>query len=134
MRKRLSKERHHAPGRTQQGRPAVARLRREVATLIANGVTDAELQRAREADIEEIRQALTRLGFEDSRTELLGEGALFADDPDAYLKELARGGDVTTDLAQGPPGPGWRARATFSSYRRQGRARTHRDSLLLGAA
>ncbi len=54
----------------------------------------------RGADAEEVRGELTRLGFEESRTTLLGEGTLFADDPDTYLKELAREADVTADLAQ----------------------------------
>jgi len=82
-------------------RPAIeAWLRREVARLLADGVTERELRMAHEAEIASIREQLLVLGWQSSRSELLGEGAIFADDPGAYLLHLERQGAVTPEIAR----------------------------------
>jgi predicted Zn-dependent peptidase len=71
-------------------------LRSELIRINADGVSDAELERARESEVAAIRTELARIGWEESRTELLGEGLVFADDPGAYLQMLSREQAVTS--------------------------------------
>lgn len=85
----------------QTDRPAIETwLRRELARVLADDVTERELELAREVEIIEVREKLTRLGWQNTRSELLGEGVIFADDPGSYLRRLARQADVTPDDAR----------------------------------
>ena len=74
-------------------------LRLALADLVANGVTEPELRRARNAEVADIREQLMALGWQRSRSELLGEGVIFSDDPGAHRRELMRQLTVTPDVA-----------------------------------
>lgn len=65
--------------------------------LLELEVSQDELRTARAEEFESVRSKIEneRLGFIDSRTELLGEGILFAGDPDFYLKRLEKQQDLT---------------------------------------
>ena len=83
-------------------RPGIeAWLRREVTRLLADGVTQRELQAAKDVIVADTRAHMAALGWENSRSELLGEGVIFADDPGAYVLALARVGTVTPAAARG---------------------------------
>ena len=71
-------------------------LQRTLTDVFNHGVTEKELHAARDAEVADIRRQMTALGWQGSRTELLGEGVIFADDPDAYRVLLARQKSVTT--------------------------------------
>ncbi|EZH74108.1 hypothetical protein ATO12_14635 [Aquimarina atlantica] len=60
----------------------------KVTELIKKGVTEAELLNAKQSEISDIKEMQQRLGFQWSRTELLGEGFLFTADPGFYMKRL----------------------------------------------
>lgn len=63
-------------------------LQQEVARLIKAKITKDELERAKQKEIEYIKEMQENLGFQWSRTELLGEGLLFTGQPDFYLTRL----------------------------------------------
>jgi predicted Zn-dependent peptidase len=75
-------------------------MRAALERLIAGGVTADELSRARAARTAAIRDHMAVIGWQGSRTELLGEGAILAGDPGAYVRQLERQGSVTPDLVQ----------------------------------
>ncbi|HEA23316.1 hypothetical protein LCGC14_1093910 [marine sediment metagenome] len=56
--------------------------------LVNNGVTDAELSRAKQKEIFKITTIERNIGFQNSRTELLGESLIFKNDPDFYFLRL----------------------------------------------
>lgn len=60
---------------------ALERLRKQ-------GVTREEMKDAKQALARKLRAMQDQLGFQGSRTELLGEGLLFAEDPNFYLFRL----------------------------------------------
>jgi zinc protease len=62
----------------------------EIDKLISGGIADIELKKALETEIETTREMMAELAFGGSRTELLGEGALFKSDPGFYLKRLSK--------------------------------------------
>jgi hypothetical protein len=89
------------PSEVEADRPVVeAWLRGTLADLLTNGVTLAELRAARDAELVDIREQMAALGWQRSRTELLGEGVIFSDNPDAYRVQLARQESVTPDAAR----------------------------------
>ncbi len=63
-------------------------LRQTIAKIRKNGVSATELKGANARILEETRKMENQLGFIDSRTQLLGEGLLFAGDPSFYFKRL----------------------------------------------
>lgn len=65
-------------------------LRDVVAALVTNGLSNEELDAAREQELASLRDALSRTGWTNSRIDLLGRGLLFEDDPDAYLRFIER--------------------------------------------
>lgn len=58
--------------------------------LVNNGVTDAELSRAKQKNILKISKMEKNIGFQNSRSELLGESLIFKNDPDFYFFRLKR--------------------------------------------
>ncbi|WP_109852256.1 pitrilysin family protein [Aquimarina sp. AU58] len=60
----------------------------KVNEFIETGVTEAELINAKQSEISDIKEMQQRLGFQWSRTELLGESFLFTADPGFYVKRL----------------------------------------------
>ena len=60
----------------------------EIKKLVAQGITEEEIKSARQNEIANILEMKKNLGFQFSRTELLGEGLLFKNDPGFYLKRL----------------------------------------------
>jgi zinc protease len=75
-------------------------LRSQLQRVQREGLTDAELASARDAELASITKELSRLGWEESRTELIGEGVMFADDPMAYARMLQRERSVSTALVR----------------------------------
>ncbi len=63
-------------------------LREEVERLVKSKISKAELASAKQKEVEYIKEMRENLGFQWSRTELLGEGLLFTDQPDFYLTRL----------------------------------------------
>lgn len=63
-------------------------LEKEIKNLIEFGITEIELEKAKQIEIQKIQQMKKNLGFQFSRTELLGEGLLFKNDPDYYFTRL----------------------------------------------
>lgn len=59
-----------------------------VQDLVRNGVTQLELSRAKQKEITKIREMEKNIGFQYSRTELLGESLLFKNDPNFYFIRL----------------------------------------------
>ncbi len=62
-------------------------LKNLVQDLLSQGFTAAELAMAKAQANEDMRGRLDKLGFQSSRTELIGQGLLFMDDPYFYQKE-----------------------------------------------
>ncbi|MCB0280488.1 MAG: insulinase family protein, partial [Calditrichaeota bacterium] len=60
-------------------------LKATVNTILKNGISEAELNAAKHAEYGELREMQKTLGFIGSRTELLGEGLLFSNNPDQFL-------------------------------------------------
>ena len=76
-------------------------LEDEMKRLVENGITDAELEDAKRKEIETVNEMKENLGFQYSRTELLGEGLLFRNDADSYFRRLQRQENVTgSDVVQ----------------------------------
>ena len=67
-----------------------------ITSLIDKGVTNEELQFAHAAIFAEIKEMQQQLGFIGSRTELLGEGLLFANNPNHYLERFKQQSKLTT--------------------------------------
>ena len=67
---------------------AEAWLRRSIMRLTSSPLTQAEITAAREQVLKDTEEMIKKLGFIESRTELVGEGVLFANDPTYYLKRL----------------------------------------------
>lgn len=65
-------------------------LDKEIRDLSSNGVTPSEVERAKQKEVETIQEMQGNLGFQYSRTELLGEGTLFAGDPNHFYRRLRR--------------------------------------------
>ena len=61
-----------------------------VQTVINKGVTKEELDNAKLRAIDNVHGLFRNLGFIESRTELLGEGLFFANDPGYYYKRLQK--------------------------------------------
>ncbi|MET1111753.1 MAG: pitrilysin family protein, partial [Allosphingosinicella sp.] len=72
-----------------------ARLDRIVADLIANGPTEDEVQRVVMSDVAGRIRGLEQVGGFGGKAVALAEGALYADDPDFYKKQLLAYGRVT---------------------------------------
>lgn len=64
--------------------------------VIKKGVSENELKLGKQKAISNIKQMQATLGFISSRTELLGEGLLYANDPGYYLLRLKRQLNLTT--------------------------------------
>lgn len=63
-------------------------LREAIHSIANRGVTENELSQAKQSLIKETAEMRKALGFIGSRTELLGEGLLFRNDPDFFLKRI----------------------------------------------
>ena len=61
-----------------------------VNNIVNNGVPEDELRTVKLEAINEVKEMSNNLGFIGSRTELLGEGELYANNPDYYLQRLRR--------------------------------------------
>ncbi|HEX6376880.1 MAG TPA: pitrilysin family protein [Allosphingosinicella sp.] len=72
-----------------------ARLDQIVADLIANGPTQDEVQRVVMSDVAGRIRGLEQVGGFGGKAVALAEGALYADDPDFYKKQLLAYGRVT---------------------------------------
>lgn len=87
-------------------------LRDSIRSIARSGVTENELSQARQSIIMETAEMRKTLGFIESRTELLGEGLLFRNDPDFFVKRISaqqrlRSGDIkqaATRLVKRTPG------------------------------
>jgi predicted Zn-dependent peptidase len=85
----------------EENRPAVeAWLRRALTDLVTRGPTEAELRAARDGELADIREQMVALGWQGSRAELLGEGVIFSDDPDAFRVLLERQQSVSPAVAR----------------------------------
>ncbi|WP_024770934.1 M16 family metallopeptidase [Aquimarina macrocephali] len=62
----------------------------KVNEFIETGVTEAELKDAKQNEVNDIKEMQQRLGFQWSRTELLGESFLFTGNPGFYVKRLEK--------------------------------------------
>jgi predicted Zn-dependent peptidase len=65
-------------------------LYKTVTDIIQNGVTEEELANARLKTIESVKKLSMNLGFIASRTEMLGEGLLFINNPGYYHERLRK--------------------------------------------
>ena len=63
-------------------------LREALRSISKNGVTENELSQAKQSLIMQTAEMRKTLGFIGSRTELLGEGLLFRNDPDFFVKRI----------------------------------------------
>ena len=63
-------------------------LGKEIKILLESGITEPELKLAKQKEIQTIKKMQQNLGFQNSRTQLLGESLLFRNDPDAYFGRL----------------------------------------------
>lgn len=70
-----------------RGKRVAQQLEQVVRELLAEGFTVAELAMVKGQALEDGQKKLARLGFQSSRTELIGQGLLFAGDPAFYQKE-----------------------------------------------
>lgn len=70
-----------------RGKRVSQQLEQVVVELLAEGFTAAELAMAKDQAGQYMQKKLARLGFQSSRTELIGQGLLFAGDPGFYQKE-----------------------------------------------
>ncbi len=77
-----------------------ARLDRIVADLIANGPTEDEVQRVVMSDVAGRIRGLEQVGGFGGKAVALAEGALYADDPEYYKKQLLAYGRVTPDTVK----------------------------------
>lgn len=68
--------------------------------LLQSGVSERELARARKAEISRMNEMMEELGFIGSRTELLGEGWLFAGNPGHYSALLRRQSELSREELQ----------------------------------
>ena len=64
--------------------------------IVENGISEVELKNARLKTIESVKEMSRKLGFNESRTELLGEGLLYTNNPDFYLLRLHKQAKLTT--------------------------------------
>ena len=69
--------------------------------LVNNGVTNSELSRAKQKELTVIREMEKNIGFQNSRTELLGESLLFKNDPDFYFIRLKKQINITKNEING---------------------------------
>lgn len=65
-------------------------LEKEVKNLIESGISQAELNNAKQKEIQNIQAMKNNLGFQFSRTELFGESLLFKGNPDYYFIRLKK--------------------------------------------
>lgn len=65
-------------------------LEKEIKNLIESGITETELKAAKQKELQTIQEMKKNLGFQSSRTELLGEGLLFKNKPDFYFTRLKK--------------------------------------------
>lgn len=65
--------------------------------VLTNGITIDELNEAKQNEIAITKEKQKYLGFQYSRTELLGEGLLFSGNPDFYFTRLNRQLELRTD-------------------------------------
>jgi len=75
-------------------------LRKTVIDVVRSGVSEKELQLAREDETKRIREMTEELGFIGSRTELLGEGMLFTGNPDHYFAQIKQQSALTNQDVQ----------------------------------
>ncbi|HEY4611449.1 MAG TPA: pitrilysin family protein [Bacteroidota bacterium] len=76
------------------------RLANVLTDVVQSGISEEELRNARRAEIDRIKEMMGNLGFMSSRTELLGEGILFAGNPDHYLEQVKKQSTLTTQDVQ----------------------------------
>lgn len=76
------------------------RMRLGMANLIRDGPTPRELDEAKAAERARIAHWMSRLGWQESRTELIGEGVVFDDDPNLYRRVLASQLEATRDVVR----------------------------------
>jgi hypothetical protein len=62
-------------------------LKQVVSVLLTKGFSTAELAMVKDQAAKDMQKKLDRLGFQSSRTELIGQGLLFAGDASFYQKE-----------------------------------------------
>lgn len=72
-------------------------LYRAVDSLIRFGISKEELILAQNKEIGYIKEMMSELGFQWSRTELLGEGLFFKNDPGYYLNRIKKQSVLTTE-------------------------------------
>lgn len=70
-------------------------LRKTVVDIVRSGVSEKELQLAREDETKRIGDMTKELGFIGSRTELLGEGMLFTGNPNHYFAQMKQQSALT---------------------------------------
>ncbi len=75
-------------------------INKHVGALLTEGPAESELIRAREAELQAVRNALDKPGWISSRTSLLGRGLLFTGDPDAYIARLEKQHNLTSQDIQ----------------------------------
>lgn len=75
-------------------------LYKNLQNIIKFGITEEEITKAKEAVEKSIQNKLNRLGFSESRTELLGEGLLFRGNPDYYHLMLRQQSVLTNKQVQ----------------------------------
>jgi zinc protease len=63
-------------------------LKTEVRKLVESGITEEELNQAKQQEINKVQEKKKNLGFQESRTELLAESLLFRNNPDYYFIRL----------------------------------------------
>lgn len=65
-------------------------LQSVITDIAEHGVTQAEIETARKRVIDDITSYCKNLGFEGSRTELIGEGLLFANNANYYINRIEK--------------------------------------------
>lgn len=71
-------------------------LNNAINEIIDYGIAVEELENAKRKTIETVKASSKNLGFTESRTDLLGEGLLFTDNPDYYFLRLKKQAKLTT--------------------------------------
>ena len=65
-------------------------LRSIIKEIVQEGISEEELLKAKQSMLNSIHHSLEKLGFIGSRTELLGEGLIFTNDPGYYYKMIQK--------------------------------------------
>ena len=69
-------------------------LKQEIKNLLEFGITEEELNMAKQKEIQKIQGMKKNLGFQQSRTELFGESLLFKNNPNFYFIRLKEQGKL----------------------------------------